>query len=56
MKRFFFTSVLGLLTLIVASFNVQAQNEFVDLGLSVTWATCNVGANSPGKNGKYYTK
>ena len=55
MKRFFFTSVLGLLTLIVASFNVQAQNEFVDLGLSVTWATCNVGANSPGKNGKYYT-
>lgn len=55
MKRFFFTSVLCLLTLIVASFNVQAQNEFVDLGLSVTWATCNVGANSPGENGEYYT-
>lgn len=55
MKRFFFTSVLCLLTLIVASFNAQAQNEFVDLGLSVTWATCNVGANSPEENGEYYT-
>lgn len=55
MKRFFFTSVLCLLTLIVASFNVQAQNEFVDLGLSVKWATCNVGANSPEENGEYYT-
>lgn len=55
MKRFFFTSVLCLLTLIVTSFNVQAQNEFVDLGLSVTWATCNVGANSPEENGEYYT-
>ena len=55
MKRFFFTSVLYLLTLIVVSFNAQAQNEFVDLGLSVTWATCNVGANSPEENGEYYT-
>ena len=56
MKRFFFTSViLSLLTLIVASFNTQAQNEFVDLGLSVTWATCNVGATSPKGNGEYYT-
>ena len=56
MKRFFFTSViLSLLTSILLSFNAHAQNEFVDLGLSVTWATCNVGANSPEENGEYYT-
>ena len=29
--------------------------EAVDLGLSVKWATCNVGANKPEKYGKYYT-
>ncbi len=28
--------------------------EWVDLGLSVKWATCNVGANSPSDNGNYY--
>ena len=56
MKRFFFTSViLNLLTSILLSFNAHAQNEFVDLGLSFTWATCNVGANSPEENGEYYT-
>lgn len=29
-------------------------HEYVDLGLSVKWATCNVGANSPEKYGDYY--
>ncbi len=28
--------------------------EWVDLGLSVKWATCNVGANSPEDYGEYY--
>ncbi len=28
--------------------------EWVDLGLSVKWATCNVGANSPEEYGNYY--
>ena len=28
--------------------------EWVDLGLSVKWATCNVGAPSPGGSGRYY--
>lgn len=28
-------------------------HEFVDLGLSVKWATCNVGAGSPGEYGDY---
>ena len=29
-------------------------HEYVDLGLSVKWATCNVGANSPEDFGDYY--
>ena len=53
MKRFFFTSVLGLLTLILASCNSK-DDEFVDLGLSVKWATCNVGTNFINKYGAYY--
>ena len=28
--------------------------EWVDLGLSVKWATCNVGASTPGAKGNYY--
>ncbi|MBR4301467.1 MAG: DUF1566 domain-containing protein [Bacteroidales bacterium] len=39
--------------------NVHAQNEingyeYVDLGLSVKWATCNIGANAPHEYGNYY--
>ena len=29
-------------------------HEYVDLGLSVKWATCNVGASSPEQTGEYY--
>ena len=29
-------------------------HEYVDLGLSVKWATCNVGASSPEEYGDYY--
>ena len=29
-------------------------HEWVDLGLSVKWATCNVGASSPSDDGNYY--
>ncbi len=29
-------------------------HEYVDLGLSVKWATCNVGATTPGDYGNYY--
>ena len=29
-------------------------HEYVDLGLSVKWATCNVGANKPEDYGNYY--
>ena len=31
-----------------------AGHEYVDLGLSVMWATCNVGAGSPEDYGEYY--
>ena len=30
------------------------KHEYVDLGLSVKWATCNVGANSPEEHGDYF--
>ena len=30
------------------------QHEYVDLGLSVVWATCNVGANKAEEYGNYY--
>lgn len=32
----------------------EMGHEYVDLGLSVKWATCNVGADSPEEPGKYY--
>jgi uncharacterized protein (TIGR02145 family) len=30
------------------------QHEYVDLGLSVKWATCNIGASSPEETGLYF--
>ena len=34
--------------------NTTNGYEYVDLGLSVKWATCNVGANSPEEYGDYF--
>ncbi len=34
--------------------NSHNEHEYVDLGLSVKWATCNVGASSPSGYGNYY--
>lgn len=34
--------------------NTHNNHEFVDLGLSVKWATCNVGASRPEDYGDYY--
>ena len=31
------------------------EHEYVDLGLSVKWATCNVGASKPYEYGEYYS-
>lgn len=46
--------------LCIASVSLLAQtgklngHEYVDLGLSIKWATCNIGANAPEKGGTYY--
>ena len=34
--------------------NTINGHEYVDLGLSVKWAMCNVGASSPEEYGDYY--
>ena len=34
--------------------NVVNDHEYVVLGLSVRWATCNIGAEYPGQTGNYY--
>ena len=36
------------------SYTAKSNQEWVDLGLSVKWATCNVGANEPHEYGNYY--
>ena len=36
------------------STNIINGHEYVDLGLSVKWATCNVGASSPEEYGDYF--
>ncbi len=33
---------------------VENGHEYVDLGLSVSWATCNIGASNPYEKGNYY--
>lgn len=33
---------------------IEKSHEYVDLGLSVKWATCNVGANVPEEYGLYF--
>ena len=36
------------------SLNTHYGHEFVDLGLSVKWATCNIGAKTPEEYGDYF--
>ena len=36
------------------SFTTQKPHEYVDLGLSVKWATCNIGASNPEEYGYYF--
>ncbi len=53
MKRIIKTFVLlGFLSLMLGS--CDSHNGYVDLGLSVKWATCNVGTRSPEEHGEYY--
>ena len=37
------------------SINKENGHEYVDLGLSVKWATCNIGAFSPEDYGEYFS-
>ena len=47
--------LLSILLIQLAAVSVSAQDkDYVDLGLSVKWATCNVGAATPLEVGKYY--
>ena len=39
---------------ITQNINQHNGHDYVDLGLSVKWATCNVGANSPEEYGDYF--
>ena len=39
---------------LTVSLQVSAQPNAVDLGLSVKWASCNLGANQPEEYGNYY--
>ena len=60
MKKFSYLLALCLPVLVFSScgevteINEINGHELVDLGLSVMWATCNVGANSPEQYGDYY--
>lgn len=61
-KNYLFSLGLLVSLLTLSSFNDDPGNrrnkinghEYVDLGLSVKWATCNVGASSPEESGGYY--
>lgn len=49
-----FTIEITELTHISVIFRYILNDGYVDLGLSVKWATCNLGANSPEEYGDYY--
>lgn len=55
-KNFILTSVCLLIPLFVKGQKAQAINghEFVDLGLSVNWASCNIGSKSPEGYGDFF--
>ncbi len=59
MKDYVKTSLLLAVTLVCVVSCTKKSNtinghEYVDLGLSVKWATCNVGAESPSDYGDYF--
>jgi hypothetical protein len=62
MKKIFYFIVLVTLSLLfvqcettkIGQNGVHKGHEYVDLGLSVKWATCNVGATTPEGSGDYF--
>lgn len=53
----FIASSVDSITIVSANNNTGNNNEhqYVDMGLSVMWATCNIGANSPEEFGDYFS-
>ncbi len=49
-------TIISIITLLVTSceFTQPENHKYVDLGLSVKWATCNVGADYPEESGEYF--
>lgn len=54
MKTKFYAACMTLCMFFLSTNTISAQHEYVDLGLSVKWATCNVGANVPEEFGNYF--
>ena len=54
MKRLIFFGIAIALFLSFSTKKMVAQNQAVDMGLSVKWASCNLGASSPENSGDYY--
>ena len=54
MKKRIIISILDFFCLKVSAQGSINGHEYVDLGLSVKWATCNVGASKPEDYGNYY--
>ena len=54
MKHLLLTTFALLFALNLSAQNSHNGHEYVDLGLSVKWATCNIGANTPQESGDYY--
>ena len=55
-KPFFLTLLLCAVSMSISAQEKRQANghEYVDLGLSVKWATCNIGATRPSEFGEYY--
>ena len=54
LKKINLSNVNKNVNVVEVKWNEYNGHEYVDLGLSVMWATCNVGANSPEECGDYY--
>ena len=54
MKKVFLICTMCLMALTMRAENDGPKVEYVDLGVSVKWATCNIGASKPEDYGDYY--
>ena len=54
MKKYLLTFILSSLVSLSAISQVHGDHEYVDLGLSVKWATMNIGASKPEEYGDYF--